>query len=51
MDTSRLRSLSGFVGLVAVALLAGCAHPILLAPDIAAIDGRGITPIKKHVGY
>lgn len=35
----------------AIALLAGCAHPILIAPDIASISTRATPLINKKVGY
>lgn len=37
---------------IAVAALAGCAHPIVMSPDIAKIEAPASTqPVKKVVGY
>lgn len=38
--------------LIAVAALVGCAHPIVMTPDIAKIEApAGAQPVKKAVGY
>jgi hypothetical protein len=45
------RALAVIILVVSVAVLAGCAHPITITPDIAAISAPGAAPIKKNVGY
>jgi hypothetical protein len=45
------RALASLAALLGVAVLAGCAHPITITPDVMAISGSGITPIKKNAGY
>lgn len=38
--------------LIVVAALTGCAHPIVMSPDVAKIEPTsGIVPIKKNVAY
>jgi hypothetical protein len=38
--------------LAAVAVITGCAHPILISPDISKVERSGnIQPIDKNVGY
>ena len=38
--------------LAAAALVAGCAHPLAISPDIAKIErGPGVQPIDRNVGY
>ncbi len=34
-----------------LAALAGCAHPIVITPDLRAIDRNKIVPIEKAAGY
>jgi hypothetical protein len=44
--------LSRVVFLLALpALVAGCAHPIVITPDVTRLDARGIKPIDANVGY
>lgn len=40
-----------FAALLALAILGGCAHPISMAPDMAAIPSVGTARIDKKVGY
>lgn len=37
-------------GLACVVLL-GCAHPIVMNPDLTMIHTKSVAPINKHVGY
>jgi hypothetical protein len=40
------------LSIIAVAALAGCAHPIIMTPDIAKIEpATTVQPIKKNVAY
>jgi hypothetical protein len=46
------------IGLIKIALVAisaitivGCARPIVMAPDLAGIQGKGVTKIDKNAGY
>jgi hypothetical protein len=33
------------------AILAGCAHQIVIAPDVTQLDAREVRPIERNVGY
>lgn len=46
MSKLRLLALS-----LCVLILAGCAHPISITPDLQAIDRNTVKPINKTVGY
>jgi len=47
-----MRITSLLSSLIVVAALAGCAHPIVMSPDIAKIEpASGVVPIKKNVAY
>jgi hypothetical protein len=45
------RAFATGVSVVGIAVLAGCAHPITITTDIAAISAPAGAPIKKNVGY
>lgn len=47
-----MRPIRYIASVFAVALVAGCAHPILVSPDIAGIErDANSRPIEKNVGY
>jgi hypothetical protein len=48
---SLMRTIATFASLLGIAVLAGCAHPITITPDLAAVSTSGVTLIKKNVGY
>jgi len=37
--------------LLSVLVLAGCAHPITITPNLSTIDRKDVTPIEKNAGY
>jgi hypothetical protein len=37
--------------LLVVTVLAGCAHPISITPNLSSIDRKGVTAIDRNVGY
>lgn len=37
--------------LLPAALLAGCAHQIIITPDVSQLSGREVKPIAQKVGY
>lgn len=48
LKLNRLRLLALSLGTLA---LVGCAHPIVITPDLQAIDRSSVKPIDKAVGY
>jgi hypothetical protein len=36
---------------LALAVLSGCAHPILITPSLSTLNDAQIVPVKKSVGY
>lgn len=48
----RFRLCNALVALAAAALVAGCAHPLAIGPDITKIErSPGVQPIDRSVGY
>jgi hypothetical protein len=39
------------IALVGVLALSGCAHQIVITPDLSKIDRKDVVPIEKNVGY
>ena len=46
-----LHSLKALLATAAVAVLAGCAHPIVIAPDIAEVKTPATAEVAKKAGY
>ena len=46
-----MRAFVALAAVLGIAVLGGCAHPITITPDLAAVSTSGGTPIKKNVGY
>jgi len=44
----RTKVIVAFVGVVA---LTGCAHLIVITPDVSQLDPRTVTPVDRNVGY
>src|SRR5687767_10308345 len=36
---------------LALAVLTGCAHPIIITPSLASLNDAQLVPMKKSVGY
>ena len=46
-----MRRIVGLAALLTMVTGYGCAHPIVLTPDLAALDRTTVTPIRKNAGY
>jgi hypothetical protein len=47
----QMRLLVGLAALFTMVTGYGCAHPIVLTPDLVTLDRTTVTPISKNVGY
>ena len=48
---THLRGLIRLVAILGIVSVYGCAHSIVLTPELAALDRSTVTPISKNVGY